>query len=136
MGNKGQVGLLVAALRSGLYEKGRRKLHRVEEVDGTEKHTWCCLGVGSDVALRFGLEGVERRMSPWTQSEMFNGNDSYMCREVMDWYGFEKGSPWLRTRAGAEDGDAAELNDGGEIVDRGSEDEYVTELDFATIAQY
>lgn len=99
--NKGRVGLLVAALRSGLYSKGESALHEVpygnrEPFAGK----WCCLGVAGDVARRFGLEisssfdgdedqdedGLVSR--PANELETIDGNDSYMTRKVVEWYGF------------------------------------------------
>ena len=91
--NKGRVRLLVAAPQSGLYEKGVGRLHKTAAPD--QEEGWCCLGVASDVAAKFGLE-LDRKPAPY-DCESFDGEASYLPRSVMEWYGFESNNPVLRT---------------------------------------
>lgn len=116
--NKGRIGLLVAALRSGLYEQGRQRLHLIshDEETGTDKHTWCCLGVAADVARRFGLEfSTELRNLTWEdglQCELMGDTSVFMPPSVQQWYGIEHDNPRLKL----EDGRlilAAAMNDNG-----------------------
>ena len=108
--NKPRVRLLVAALKSGLYDKTHGRLHR------TEPNGWCCLGVASDVAHKFGL-AVNREPSD-AYFESFDGESSYMPTSVMDWYGFDKSNPVLRLPDGRTR-DASTLNDFGISNDDG-----------------
>ena len=111
--NKPRVRLLVAALKSGLYDKTHGRLHR------TEPNGWCCLGVASDVAHKFGL-AVNREPSaePYHDCESFDGESSYKPQSVMDWYGFDKSNPVLRLPDGRTR-DASTLNDFGISNDDG-----------------
>jgi hypothetical protein len=59
--NKGALRKWVAALRSGGYEQGRRRLHNLDRSDSNnEKHTYCCLGVACEV---FNKENPEEAMA-------------------------------------------------------------------------
>lgn len=116
--DKGRVGLLVAALESGEYKQGKLALHR-QDSDGTER--WCCLGVGADVARRFGLEVSSTFEAMYgygdgviNNREVIGGDASYMCQEVADWYGFESKNPVLEIPDGEETRrvSASEWNDG------------------------
>lgn len=95
--SKGRVGLLVAALRSGLYAKGPGTLHKYNaEAPGPFSGTWCCLGVAGDVARRFGLtvsEGTENWGS--ARCEKIDGSSAYMGENVANWYGFSGENPVL-----------------------------------------
>lgn len=101
--NKGRVRLLVAALRSGLYTQGRNRLHLITTDPVTRKvtDTWCCLGVGADVARRFGVEfeSVTTGDGPDASidgiSERMGGTILFMPKIVMQWYGFDSGNPLL-----------------------------------------
>jgi hypothetical protein len=106
--DKGKVGLLVAALRSGLYPKGYGKLHRAAA--GFQKEGWCCLGVACDVAARSGLE-LSRDTDHILHYERFDGSDSYLPQKVQEWFGFDNHSPRLKTPGGMKD--AASVNDTG-----------------------
>lgn len=126
--NKGRVGLLVAALRSGLYAKGTGALHTVKYGDHEPfSGTWCCLGVAGDVARRFGLdvtsafdgtsenpdENETQANDATCELEVIAGNDSYMALRVAGWYGFGNVSDVVLD---TEDGDrllASEYNDKG-----------------------
>lgn len=131
--NKGRVGLLVAALRSGEYEKGKQRLHLIDhdEATGTEKHTWCCLGVASDVARRFGLEfsSDQSDLSWGGKCEVMGGTSVFMPESVMKWYGFEYDNPRLTLEDGRVTLSAA-VNDNGWP----KEDDTLAEADFAFIA--
>lgn len=115
--NKGRVGLLVAALESGEYEQGKMALH-IKDSEG--KDTWCCLGVGADVARRFGLD-LTSEFEPLfggdisARREIIGGNPSYMCAQVADWFGFDSENPALKTPEG-ETASAAEWNDGNVLT--------------------
>ena len=111
--NKGRVRLLVAALRSGEYKKTHGRLHR------TEPNGWCCLGVASDVAHKFGL-WVDRAAVEFSQCESFDGDVSYMPRSVMEWYGFDSNNPLLRRPDGRTLA-ASTLNDSGYVPEGESE---------------
>jgi hypothetical protein len=118
--NKGHVWLLIGALKSGLYEKGTGKLHRIITTvseDGTEivKNEWCCLGVGSDAAQKFGLE-LERDVRDYSgdgssKSEYFGGNADYLSTTTMEFFGFRHYNPPLVFEGHREP--AGELNDSG-----------------------
>ena len=105
--NRGRVRLLVAALRSGEYKKGRGKLHQT----GTEEG-WCCLGVASDVAHKFGLPVVRAESDYGCES--FDGEASYLPQSVMDWYGFDSSNPRLRVPGG--ETNASTVNDSGYVA--------------------
>ena len=103
--NKGRVRLLVAALRSGEYKQGYGKLHRTGAEEG-----FCCLGVASDVAHKFGLPVVRDKSDYGCES--FDGETSYMPQSVMDWYGFDSNNPRLRVPGGGT-AEASTVNDSG-----------------------
>jgi hypothetical protein len=133
MVDTGKVWLLVGALRSGLYEKGTGKLCRVVLASSGEKRSWCCLGVGSDVAARFGLDLNVETGKPWFGDDtvtLFNGNGDYLTQAVQEWYGFEDSNPWLLLPDGRRVR-ASELNDEG-ILDE--ETQRRTPLTFLDIA--
>lgn len=115
--NKGRVGLLVAALRSGLYQKSTGRLHitRTYEYENSGREPgWCCLGVASDIAEKFGVNVTRRTVEHDTYAcEEFGGNEAYLPVEVQEWYGFTSPNPVLRTPEGYGDATAAELNDMG-----------------------
>jgi hypothetical protein len=125
---KDRLGLLTAALRSGDYMQGQGALHRIITRHGTEKHEWCCLGVACDVAGKAGL-ALARTIDG--NDESFDGEDSYLPREVADWYGFSSTNPGLLTPAGCQD--ASEVNDEGYYLD---EDDTHVSADFGMIAQF
>lgn len=90
--NKDRVRLLVDALRSGEYEQGTGVLR-------TQDDTYCCVGVGCDVARKNGI-GIDWTVSPTndlashgdgtgTISWHFDGIGTIFSRRLMDWYGFE-----------------------------------------------
>lgn len=119
--NKGRVRLLVAALQSGLYEKSVGRLHRLESEN--KKEGWCCLGVASDVAAKFGLD-LHREIEGDYGSgsrETFDGKHDYMPSSVREWYGFDSANPDLRTPDGKLVS-AATLNDSGYVPE--GEDDY------------
>jgi hypothetical protein len=122
--NISRVWLLVGALRSGLYEKGRERLHKIitttaEDGTATVRDEWCCLGVGSDAYARFG-GSMERETRPFIyderdpggiEEERFNGDGSFLTSEVKEFFGFTGDNPYLIF-----EGDtytASELNDSG-----------------------
>jgi hypothetical protein len=98
--DKGRLSLAVAAGRSGLYLKGPGYLHRLAlpagggerasllraENPGALPGFWCCLGILSDVAVRFGLQ-IPREIIGGHHYE-FGTCSSYMPGEVAEWYGF------------------------------------------------
>lgn len=127
--NKGRVRLLVAALRSGLYEKTRGKLHRM--AGNHTEEGWCCLGVASDVAHKFGLP-VDRAAAEFSQCESFDEDSSYMPRSVMEWYGFDSNNPLLRLPDGRTLA-ASTLNDSGYVPE--GESEY-TEVSLNDIGRF
>jgi hypothetical protein len=43
------------ALRSGEYTQGQGHLHRIDETPSEEVHTFCCLGVLCDLAVKNGV---------------------------------------------------------------------------------
>lgn len=78
----------IAALRSGLYPKGLRRLHK-EMADGT--HQWCCLGVLSDIAAKYD-PAISRTMvwfDTW-QAEQFDADGSYLCPAVSGFFGLPR----------------------------------------------
>lgn len=89
--DKGRIWLLVGALRSGLYIKGMGCLHWLESPEdhpaGALPGTWCCLGVGGDVATRFGLD-IPRTQAYAGTREQIGESGSYMDARVRQWYGF------------------------------------------------
>lgn len=145
--NISRVWLLVGALRSGLYEKGRERLHKIitttaEDGTATVRDEWCCLGVGSDAYARFG-GSMERETRPFiydergpgVEEERFNGDGSFLDPEVMEWFGFTGDNPYLIF-----EGDtytASELNDCGVRMrdDRGRLVEGRRQVSFEEIAQ-
>lgn len=109
--NIGRVWLLYGALKSGLYPKGTGMLHRyyaVPQVDGRTEG-YCCLGVASDVAHKFGLQ-IDRYSDGRTES--FAACSQYMPPEVMEWFGFDLTDPILITPRN-ERIKASHWNDGG-----------------------
>ena len=116
--NRKRVRLLVAALRSGLYEKTKGRLHRTEPSShwGGHPEGWCCLGVAADVMDKFG-PGLTRAVSESGTCETFDGAVDYMPASVQAWYGFDSQDPLLRV-----DGrmiPASTLNDSGYIKEDG-----------------
>lgn len=92
--NKERVKLLVDALRSGEYEQGRGALR-------TQGDTYCCIGVGCEVARRNGLDAnwtlaeVRRGLSVVNPEWQFDGSGSAFGGAVSDWYGFDLRNPFL-----------------------------------------
>lgn len=85
----------IAALRSGEYERGHGRLHRV----ANGRSTWCCLGVLSDVAQKNGCPVTRRITADFGQgeNEVFGEYlDEYLSPQVMEWYGFTDRDPELR----------------------------------------
>jgi hypothetical protein len=81
----------IAALRSGLYRKGLRRLHK-EMADGT--HQWCCLGVLSDIAAKYD-PAISRVMHEGLidnefRFELFGGDSSYLCPAVSEFFGLPR----------------------------------------------
>ncbi len=66
---------LVAALRSGEYRQGQRKLR-----DGDK---FCCLGVATDLACKAGLQ-------EWDEAHI---NRNYPSSQVVKLYGWENSNP-------------------------------------------
>jgi hypothetical protein len=151
--NISRVWLLVGALRSGLYSKGRERLHKIitttaEDGTKTTKDEWCCLGVGSDVYVKFG-GSMEREISPFhhaergqssdvrVDEEFFNDNSSFFEPEVRDFFGFTSDNPVLIFEG--ETYTASELNDCGvrirERDDQGRVLDGRREVSFEEIAQ-
>lgn len=113
--NKGRVGLLVAALRSGEYTQAKGRLHRVIRSEGRPPG-WCCLGVACDIASKFGLNLA--RSIEGGCDEAFDGASAYLPPSVIDWYGFDGQNPYLKLPEGCSTQygvavPAADLNDGG-----------------------
>jgi hypothetical protein len=80
----------IAALRSGLYPKGLRRLHK-ELPDGT--HQWCCLGVLSDIAAKYdpAIRRVMREgMDDEFRFEQFDADGSYLCPAVSGFFGLPR----------------------------------------------
>lgn len=86
--NVPRLRLGIAALRSGLYAKGIRRLHK-EMPDGT--HQWCCLGVLSDIAANYN-PAISRRVldADDFNTEQFDGDGSYMCPAVSEFFGLPR----------------------------------------------
>lgn len=81
--NKDRVRLLVDALRSGEYEQGTGVLR-------TQDDTYCCVGVGCDVARKNGI-GIDWTVSPANDlTWRFDGTGTIFSHRLMDWYGFEQ----------------------------------------------
>ena len=102
--HRGRIGLLCAALESGLYEQGTGRLHRKDARTGQE--AWCCLGVAGDVAARFGADISRGEWVPWGEDdadvfcEEIDGSDTVLGGTVMAWYGIPDENPLLVTPAG------------------------------------
>jgi hypothetical protein len=114
--NKGRVGLLVAALRSGEYTQGQGSLHRFEpQGEGVVKETWCCLGVAADIADKFGCPLVRKK--EYTLEYFGEAHSSsYLPSEVAEWYGFPNDHSRDNPRLQRPDGtltDAVTMNDTG-----------------------
>lgn len=108
--------LWTAALRSGDYQQGVGALRRKNDENGCT--TYCCLGVGADVARRNGI-GID-----WKQTDLaecccgdpdcagvrnptFDGDAGYWTQALFDWYGIERsGMPGSATPM-ISDGNAA-----------------------------
>lgn len=116
--SKERVRLLVDALRSEEYAQGENRLHRVRRIGEQAEHTWCCLGVASDVACKNGLEisRVIRPDSLGDEKEVFDGHpDDYLCKKVQQWFGFDYNDPHLLIADySEEENTAATLNDTGQ----------------------
>jgi hypothetical protein len=84
---KGRIRLLVEALRSGQYKQGKQRLHRVSG----GQHTWCCLGVACDVAIRNGLQVEVRSVDE--DAIWYDGHSMYLPESVRLWYGFNRRNP-------------------------------------------
>lgn len=96
-----RVQLLIDALESDEFPQADGKLCAIAK-DGTRK--WCCLGVGTIVAIRNGLDITERlEKGAVTDQIRFHdepgrGGDSsatMLTSKVMGWYGFETCDPML-----------------------------------------
>lgn len=96
----------VAALRSGNYQQGMRKLRG--------SHTFCCLGVLCDIAAREGV--VEALQSESTSIYRYQAPDgewsqTSLPNAVMDWAGLQSNDPLVVAEGcGVR---LSELNDGG-----------------------
>jgi hypothetical protein len=120
--NLPRLRLAIAAMRSGLYAKGAGYLHRRDK-------GWCCLGILTDVAIKFGLELSREWVINGSQSERFGGHDTQMlCAEARQWYGLSAPEPLLPSPSGTWHG-AAAWNDGGP-----RDGTMAPEPDFTTIA--
>lgn len=136
--NKGRIGLLVAALRSGEYEQGTKRLHTIT-YEGTRegdpaKHQYCCLGVACDVARRFGLDLTVKEIAAYENDDSirggtFEGCSMWLPQKVVEWYGFADYNPVLQDPEGKR-AVASGLNDGGW---QDSEDQH-HDADFSVIA--
>jgi hypothetical protein len=90
---KGRIRLLVEALRSGQYKQGKERLHRVSP-EG--HHTWCCLGVACDVAIKSGLSvTTEFDAFPHEGDNVitYDGRVMFLPLSVWGWYGFDNRDP-------------------------------------------
>jgi hypothetical protein len=126
--NIGRVWLLYGALKSGLYPKGTGMLHRYYGADLPDGNTegYCCLGVASDVAHKFGLQ-INRDSDDY--KEIFAGCTEYMPSEVMAWFGFDLPGrdPYLITPRNMRI-KASQWNDGG-LFDSETEEMVPSTLD-------
>lgn len=81
--NKERVRLLVDALRSGEYAQCTGALRRGND-------TYCCLGVGCEVAIKNGLDlRVEFIQGALGGHYEYDHSMSQWPLKVADWYGFE-----------------------------------------------
>lgn len=78
--NEENMDEFLAALRSGEFVQGSRRLCSVDE-RGVSRY--CCLGVGSELMARKGL--VDRDSTEY--SSKYNGNRFLAPGELMDWLG-------------------------------------------------
>lgn len=107
----------VAALRSGDYTQGRKRLESIGE-NGVASQ--CCLGVACRVAIANGVEVAVTTFGNFeTLDTLFDGNTSYMSTKVSQWLGLDEndysdvgwtGNPELLTEDGTAHS-ATELND-------------------------
>lgn len=93
----------IAALRSGMYKQGTKKLRDLKP--GDDDYSFCCLGVLTQICA------ADRN----TQFEKLcvYGRE-ILSPEVVDWARLDSGNPILRGRFGRNFGDSlAEMNDSG-----------------------
>lgn len=90
--NKERIKLLVDALRSGKFEQGRITLTEIYVAYNKTNEMDCCLGVACKVAMANGLE-LDRTVRG--NYVFYNGNDTALPDEVLDWYGFSDEDPVL-----------------------------------------
>jgi hypothetical protein len=96
-------------LRSGDFEKGTGKLHKVASVydyyspsGRTVKHTFCCLGVLAEQAVAAGVarrelvgseENGSYRYFPVDSNDKNEANSNYLPACIQDWAGLTTANP-------------------------------------------
>jgi hypothetical protein len=108
--NKDRIRLWVEALESGKHEQTCNVLTRVwEEDDGNVvRLSHCCLGLAGQVAAENGCRVEIVRNEHGTQLT-YDGEDSFLCASVREWYGLSESNPWLNFTE--EDGDGEPFED-------------------------
>ncbi len=105
--------LWVQALRSGEYVQGQRMLHN------TVNDTWCCLGVGCDLAHK---NGVAVTRTSEGGCELFNSRPSTPPDEVRKWLGID----WCGGLFKANDGDGKTFAEIAALIESEPEGLFVT----------
>ena len=107
-----------AALRSGEYTQGPGLLHRIVSFfkaggQVEEFHTFCCLGVLCDLAVKAGATAPALK----DDEEFYYEDDSTtLPRSVREWAGLDVGDPrvrWITGERNASSESLSHLNDSG-----------------------
>jgi len=119
--NKRIKELWIAALRSGSYKQGQKRL-RWDEEDGP---TFCCLGVLCEIAVDESIcyrfeDGY--KVDAGEPGEHYTLSTSYLPEAVQEWAGLDNSDPDLALDEKYSDGSSrlttlASLNDGGRTFD-------------------
>jgi hypothetical protein len=81
------------ALRSGEYEQTTGTLHKINQVDGEEKHSYCCLGVLCELAVKDGVVESKRHFGRDVGGYGPNGEVWFLPIPVREWAGMDSGDP-------------------------------------------
>ena len=100
--------LWISALRSGEYDQGRGVLHY--ERDGV--HSYCCLGVLCDVAVRQGIISAPREVD---KEYIYAGATTELPIPVMEWAGLDNPSGslgrWVSLTGNVRSANLVNMND-------------------------
>lgn len=83
----------VAALRSGEYEQANGTLHKIEQKDGKEVHSYCCLGVLCELAVADGVVEPKRHLGRDVGGYGPNAEVWFLPIPVREWAGMDSGDP-------------------------------------------